>query len=90
MFALLSADPTLSSNALARETRHPVSTVQGYRTEYFTHHPEKRPPARIGKIEQAVSRLVAENPGYTVTQIARKAHCATKDVKRVLARMEQS
>jgi hypothetical protein len=90
VFALLDADPTLSARELASRTNNPkISTVQGYRSEYFANHPEKRPSRPMSKTEQAVRALLASNPALTVVELRRRTDANTSDILRILARIEE-
>jgi hypothetical protein len=88
VFSLLEADPSLTTTALATKTGHPVDTMQKYRLEHFARHPEKVPPKQPCKLEQAIRALLAENPNYTASQMAHRTNYSSKDVKRVVARIQ--
>jgi len=71
------------SRQLAAIVGCPQNTAQIYRKAFF-----EKATADIGKQEQRIRALLAENPMYTLSQLARRAKCSYKDAKRWLERIQ--
>src|SRR5947207_9453749 len=89
VFSLLDADPALAPRRLAEITGRPTNTVQIYRIEYFTHHPDRKTPVapvqRLpqGKSAQAIQALLAKDPALTPCQIHKHVNVSLTRVKQI-------
>jgi hypothetical protein len=62
----------------------PQNTAQILRKEFLS-----RPP-KASTQEQRIRELLAENPDYTFSQLARRAHCSYADAKKVVERIQST
>ena len=83
IFTLLKRDQFYTSKQLAAIVGCPPNTAQIYRKAYF-----ERTPQRQSKQEQRIRALLAENPTYTLSQLARRANCSYRDAKRLVERLQ--
>lgn len=83
IFTLLERDQFYTSKQLAAIVGCPQNTAQIYRKAYF-----ERTPQRQSKQEQHIRALLAENPTYTLSRLARRANCSYRDAKTWVERIQ--
>jgi DNA-binding MarR family transcriptional regulator len=86
-------NPTLRPVELMQLAECDQATASKARQAYFEIHPEQEAQAKqakrpMGKLEQQVRTLLAENPQYTPSQLAHRTNYSLNDVRRLLTRIQ--
>jgi hypothetical protein len=95
VFALLRKNQDMTGGDLAALLGCSRSTAVQHRREFLKKHAPSRllhrgrDPQGGSVVEARIRALLAENPNYTVADLAPRARCAYSDAKRWLARIQQ-
>jgi hypothetical protein len=93
--AFLSINPALRPVELTKLAECDQAVASKARKAYFEAHPEQKAIATqakrpMGKMEQRIRALLAENPSYTASQIQHRTNYSLRDIRTWLARIQST